>query len=114
MVEAAMKSLCDEVLAERGLRDRRALLFDLAGVGVLTGQAEAVDLAAAHCVEDAVLYALIRLFKLGQEVLHILSFGCVILGAGRHHYGHRTPSDEVLHVLFGCVEQGTDEGELTV
>ena len=59
-----------------------ALLFDLAGIGILTGEAEAVDLATAHCVEDTVLYTLIGLFQLGQEVLHILSFGCVILGAG--------------------------------
>ena len=40
-------------------------------------------------------------------LLHILSFGCVVLGAKALDYGKLLPSCEILHVLFGGVEQGT-------
>ena len=93
---------------------REHLFLDFSRVGVLTVKAEAVDLATAHRVEDAVLNALIRLLELGEQVLHIFALGGVILGAGGDHDRHRSSAGEVLHVLLGSVEQGTDKRELSV
>ena len=83
-------------------------------VWVSSRQLVSVNLRAAHRVENAVLQSLVVLLKLAEQILHIFSFRSVILGAQRGHNRHRASSDEVLHVLFRGVEQGTDERQLSV
>jgi hypothetical protein len=53
-------------------------------------------------------------FNLAEEILHILSFGGVILGTKAGYNGQLSSIGEVLHILLRCVEQGTDKTKLSI
>ena len=50
-------------------------------IGIASAELKSVNLGGAHSPENAVLDTLVVLFKRGEQPFHILSFGCVILGA---------------------------------
>lgn len=81
------------------------LLIALAGVGVSALESKAVDLSLAHSVEDPVLNALVCLLQLGEQILHILTLGGVILRAGGLYNGEVRLSDKVLHILLGGIDK---------
>ena len=81
----------------------------LARIGISAHLFEAVDLALAHSVEDAVLHAFIFALEAREQILHILALGGVILGTEAGEDGKLAASCEILNVLFGSVEQRTDQ-----
>ena len=64
---------------------------------------KSVNITLAHSAEDAVPDSLVLLFKSKEKLLHIFSFGCVVLGAKTFDYGKILPPCEILNVLFLCV-----------
>ena len=72
----------------------------------------AIDLAAAHCAEDAVAKPLIVALKLGKQLLHLASFRVVILGTGIVEHGKIGMAHEILDILLLSIHQGANDIEL--
>ena len=70
---------------------------------------KAVDLAAAERAENAIAQSLVFALKGVEKLLHLLALGCLVGGAGGADNRHRVLIHELLDLLFGHVDHGSDQ-----
>lgn len=70
---------------------------------------KSVDLAAAERTEYSVAQALVFTLEAMEQLLHFLSFGCLICGAGGGDDRHRVLLDELLNLFFGHIDHRADQ-----
>ena len=92
----------------------QSLVLDFSGIGISSDFPEAVNLARAHRVENAVLYALVSSLKACEKLLHIFALGCVILGTWGNHNWKSALANEVRNVSLGGIKHGAYKRNLSV